>query len=44
MNMASMLEIDAVIDPVDTRQWIMRGLASLPAAALTGSRRCIDTR
>ena len=43
MNMASMLEIDAVIDPVETRQWILRGLASLPAQARAGSRRCIDT-
>ena len=43
MNMASMLEIDAVIDPVDTRQWILRGLASLPPEARAGSRRTIDT-
>jgi acetyl-CoA carboxylase carboxyltransferase component len=28
INMASYLEIDAVIDPVQTRQWITRGLAS----------------
>jgi acetyl-CoA carboxylase carboxyltransferase component/biotin carboxyl carrier protein len=43
MNMASMLEIDAVIDPADTRGWILRGLASLPSAARAGSHRCIDT-
>ncbi|MBW1641284.1 MAG: biotin carboxylase [Deltaproteobacteria bacterium] len=30
INMASYLEIDAVIDPADTRKWIMRGLKSAP--------------
>jgi acetyl-CoA carboxylase carboxyltransferase component len=30
VNMASYEEIDAVIDPADTRKWIMRGLASVP--------------
>ncbi len=30
INMASFLEIDDVIDPVDTRRWIIRGLRSLP--------------
>jgi len=28
MNMATTLEIDAVIDPADTRAWLVRGLAS----------------
>ncbi|NKE68213.1 carbamoyl-phosphate synthase large subunit [Ramlibacter sp. RBP-2] len=28
MNMAATLEIDAVIDPADTRDWLARGLAS----------------
>ena len=28
MNMASSLEIDAVVDPADTRAWLSRGLAS----------------
>lgn len=28
INMASYLEIDAVIDPADSRKWILRGLAS----------------
>ena len=28
VNMASYLEIDSVIDPVDTRRWILRGLDS----------------
>ncbi len=31
INMASYLEIDSVIDPADTRRWIMRGLKSVPA-------------
>ena len=31
VNMASYLEIDAVIDPADTRRWIMQGLKSAPA-------------
>ncbi len=30
INMASYLEIDAVIDPMDTRKWIMQGLKSVP--------------
>jgi acetyl-CoA carboxylase carboxyltransferase component len=28
INTASVSEIDAVIDPADTRKWIMRGLKS----------------
>jgi acetyl-CoA carboxylase carboxyltransferase component len=31
INMASYLEIDSVIDPADTRKWIMQGLRSVPA-------------
>ncbi|MBN1473836.1 MAG: hypothetical protein JW914_04410 [Syntrophaceae bacterium] len=31
INMAAHLEIDAVIDPADTRKWIMRGLNSVAA-------------
>lgn len=31
INMASYLEIDSVIDPADTRRWIMQGLKSVPA-------------
>ena len=31
INMASYLEIDAVIDPADTRKWIMQGLKAVPA-------------
>jgi acetyl-CoA carboxylase carboxyltransferase component len=29
--MAAHLEIDAVIDPADTRNWIMEGLKAVPA-------------
>ena len=42
MNMAATLEIDAVIDPAETRAWLVRGLASAsrpPAAAA----RYVDT-
>lgn len=31
LNMASYLEIDSVIDPADTRKWIMQGIKSVPA-------------
>lgn len=31
VNMASYLEIDSVIDPADTRRWILRGLKSAAA-------------
>lgn len=30
VNMAGYLEIDSVIDPADTRKWLMRGLSSVP--------------
>ncbi|WP_419662968.1 PccB3: predcited propionyl-CoA carboxylase, subunit beta [Desulfosarcina variabilis str. Montpellier] len=30
LNMAAYMEIDSVIDPADTRKWIIRGLTSLP--------------
>ena len=30
INMASYLEIDSVIDPADTRRWIINGLKSVP--------------
>lgn len=32
INMASYLEIDAVIDPVETRSWLVRGLNAAPRA------------
>ena len=37
INMAAHLEIDAVIDPADTRKWIIRGLES---ASLRGPGQC----
>lgn len=36
INMASYLEIDAVIDPADTRTWILQALPSVPAARAEG--------
>lgn len=33
LNMASYMEIDAVIDPLDTRKWILRGLKSTPQSS-----------
>jgi acetyl-CoA carboxylase carboxyltransferase component len=41
INTASLLEFDAVIDPADTRAWLVRGLKSAPAPR--GERRFIDT-
>jgi acetyl-CoA carboxylase carboxyltransferase component len=32
MNMAATLEIDAVIDPADTRDWLLRGLTAARTA------------
>jgi acetyl/propionyl-CoA carboxylase alpha subunit/acetyl-CoA carboxylase carboxyltransferase component len=40
VSVAQFLEIDAVIDPADTRAWLLRGLASTPARR---SGRYIDT-
>ena len=44
-SMASVLEIDDVIDPADTRRWIMRGLRTVqPAAPRAGKKRAnVDT-
>jgi acetyl/propionyl-CoA carboxylase alpha subunit/acetyl-CoA carboxylase carboxyltransferase component len=42
-NMAATLEIDAVIDPAQTRQWIEKGLESAPALQRGGTGRFIDT-
>ncbi|MFW1494618.1 hypothetical protein ACEV9S_24330, partial [Vibrio parahaemolyticus] len=39
INMASFIEIDAVIDPLETRRWILRGLASIPPASPGGAKR-----
>ncbi len=45
INMASYLEIDDVIDPLETRHWITRGLHSVPASSPGEGRRrpFIDT-
>lgn len=45
INMASYLEIDDVIDPLETRHWITRGLHSVPASTPGEGRRrpFIDT-
>jgi acetyl-CoA carboxylase carboxyltransferase component len=43
INMASTLEIDAVIDPADTRAWLLRGLLSaLPRSAQAAHTVMID--
>jgi acetyl/propionyl-CoA carboxylase alpha subunit/acetyl-CoA carboxylase carboxyltransferase component len=34
LSTASYLEIDNVIDPADTRKWLLRGLSSMPAPEL----------
>jgi acetyl-CoA carboxylase carboxyltransferase component len=41
ISMASYLEIDAVIDPADTRAWLVRGLQSVPV--LQPRRPFLDT-
>jgi acetyl-CoA carboxylase carboxyltransferase component len=41
LNMAASLEIDAVIDPADTRAWLCRTLASGQTRALRGGM--VDT-
>ena len=41
LNMATTLEIDAVIDPAETRAWLSRGLASARVAPL--GHRFVDT-
>lgn len=45
LNMASYLEIDAVIDPLESRKWVLRALKATPAPAVRqGKKRpCIDT-
>jgi acetyl-CoA carboxylase carboxyltransferase component len=40
LSVASVLEIDAVIDPADTRAWIVRALKACPIPpAAPGKRR-----
>ena len=45
INMASAMEIDDVIDPLDTRRWITQSLGSVPASPHGAGRRrpFIDT-
>jgi acetyl-CoA carboxylase carboxyltransferase component len=46
LNMASMFEIDAVVDPADTRAWLLRGLeaaAARPAPGARVRRRFVDS-
>ena len=45
INMASAMEIDEVIDPLDTRRWIIQGLRSVPTSSPRDGRRrpFIDT-
>ncbi|WP_322048929.1 acetyl-CoA carboxylase family protein [Paraburkholderia sp. J67] len=45
INMASFLEIDGVIDPAETRRWLMRGLNASQggADATRAGRRFVDT-
>jgi acetyl-CoA carboxylase carboxyltransferase component len=42
INAATCLEIDAVIDPVETREWLMEGLRSVPKPIERGSHAFID--
>ena len=42
INMAATLEIDAVIDPADTRAWLLRGLLAGRVGPTPGGS-CIDT-
>jgi len=39
VNMASHFELDEVIDPAETRQWIMAGLKSLPPRPMRTAKR-----
>jgi acetyl-CoA carboxylase carboxyltransferase component len=41
--MAAHLEIDDVIDPADTRRWIMRALKSVPQKRPPKRREFVDT-
>lgn len=44
LSMASFLEIDAVIDPLETRDWLLRGLNSAPPESLqAGTRPFVDS-
>ncbi|WP_324344141.1 carboxyl transferase domain-containing protein [Hydrogenophaga sp.] len=41
-RMAACLEIDAVIDPAETRDWLLRGLQACPDPSALASRRFVD--
>ncbi len=43
INMAAHLEIDEVIDPADTRRWILRALKSVPPGKREKRRVFVDT-
>ena len=43
INTASLLELDAVIDPAETRKWILRGFRSVPRPDRREARRMVDT-
>ena len=43
VSMASFLEIDGVIDPAQSRHWIMRALKSVPKQEHAGKRRAFVT-
>jgi acetyl-CoA carboxylase carboxyltransferase component len=42
INLASLLEIDAVVEPSETRSWLLRGWRSTPRPVPDGRRRIID--
>ncbi|MGB7479599.1 MAG: carboxyl transferase domain-containing protein, partial [Burkholderiaceae bacterium] len=39
ISVASFLEIDAVIDPLESRDWLLRGLASVPPAPVRDGKK-----
>ena len=44
LSVASVVEIDAVIDPLETRAWLVRGLKACPAPPRpAGRKRMVDT-
>ena len=42
VSVAEVLEIDAVIDPMETRAWLLRGLKSCPVEPRPDRRRFVD--
>jgi hypothetical protein len=44
LNAAALFEIDDVIDPADTRRWIMAGLRSAPPPARPAGKKHADQR